>query len=283
MSFAGKPGLLRRLWRFMVGPMESLKPDPVESILKRVLSPIDRQLSGFNDRLKAIEGLVNEAAQAKASQAPDINKNIPLPPVDAPEAPVVEPGNSPQIKSLMDLGEKLICFLNAYGPDFDALIVSRRFGDLLKVFDLRLLGERGETFDPRLHEASYLDEDPQKFPDTILEVIQPGFADSYQVLRKAMVVVNRPKSSEATRSDNILRMQEPGVFGFMPTESIVLEDSSDPLGAQPIQDEAIEATEVAEATESSEAFEASEATDATDASEAADAQVLELSPGEERA
>lgn len=49
--------------------------------------------------------------------------------------------------------------------------------------------EKGEAFDPSLHEAVSIQADPEAKSNTILEVVQEGFSLNGRVLRAAIVVV----------------------------------------------------------------------------------------------
>ncbi len=48
---------------------------------------------------------------------------------------------------------------------------------------------RGEAFNPEIHEAMSMQQDPKAKPNTILQVLQHGYALNGRVLRAAMVIV----------------------------------------------------------------------------------------------
>src|SRR6185437_11128051 len=54
---------------------------------------------------------------------------------------------------------------------------------------IRQLDPAGEAFDPHQHEAMLMQESPQAAPNTVLQVIQPGYELNGRLLRPARVIV----------------------------------------------------------------------------------------------
>jgi molecular chaperone GrpE len=58
-------------------------------------------------------------------------------------------------------------------------------------FAIRQLDPVGERFDPNQHEAMLMQEAPGKEPNTVLQVVQPGYELNGRLLRPARVIVAR--------------------------------------------------------------------------------------------
>lgn len=56
-------------------------------------------------------------------------------------------------------------------------------------FGIEAFGERGEAFDPQIHNAIMTCEDDQLQPDTIAEVLQKGYRIGDKIIRHALVKV----------------------------------------------------------------------------------------------
>jgi molecular chaperone GrpE len=50
--------------------------------------------------------------------------------------------------------------------------------------------KRGDIFDPMQHEAMSMRQDPDAAPNTVLQVLQKGYALHGRVIRAAMVIVS---------------------------------------------------------------------------------------------
>ncbi len=68
-------------------------------------------------------------------------------------------------------------------------MVRNQLLSLLSETGLKPLGTKGEAFDPKLHDALLQEEVPDAEKDTILEVMQKGYALGDRLLRPAMVKV----------------------------------------------------------------------------------------------
>ncbi|NEM91873.1 nucleotide exchange factor GrpE [Galbitalea soli] len=62
-------------------------------------------------------------------------------------------------------------------------------------YGLRIVGEKGETFDPNLHEALVQLPTPGVTVNTVADVIEPGYALGDRLLRAAKVAVSVPDGS----------------------------------------------------------------------------------------
>lgn len=69
------------------------------------------------------------------------------------------------------------------------LLVTRRLIATLEHLGVRQVGQPGEQFDPRWHEAVTMETKPNVSEGTILNVTRPGYAFGDRVLRPAQVVV----------------------------------------------------------------------------------------------
>lgn len=76
-------------------------------------------------------------------------------------------------------------------------LIARNLHEIFERFKVRRLEPKGEPFDPNLHEAVSIQDSAEAKPDTVLEVMQAGYALEDRVLRPARVVVARAPAAEA--------------------------------------------------------------------------------------
>lgn len=69
------------------------------------------------------------------------------------------------------------------------LMVQKQLMEILQNNGLTRVGEVGEEFDPKFHDGIMQEEKEGVAPDTILEVLQPGYSFHDKLLRAAMVKV----------------------------------------------------------------------------------------------
>jgi molecular chaperone GrpE len=62
-------------------------------------------------------------------------------------------------------------------------------------FSIKKLDPAGEKFDPALHEAVLMQESGAAAPNTVLQVVQPGYELNGRLLRPARVVVAKPSDA----------------------------------------------------------------------------------------
>lgn len=72
-------------------------------------------------------------------------------------------------------------------------LTHRSFLGVLEKFHVAVVDPaRGEPFNPELHQAMAMVEEPEAAPNTVVEVMQKGYTLHGRLLRPAMVVVARP-------------------------------------------------------------------------------------------
>ncbi len=78
---------------------------------------------------------------------------------------------------------------NAIGEGVELSL--KLFLDVLEKFGLSRVHPIGEPFDPQLHEAMAMVENPDAEPNSVLDVMQPGYTLNGRLVRAAMVVVSK--------------------------------------------------------------------------------------------
>ncbi|GAB3281656.1 nucleotide exchange factor GrpE [Parahaliea aestuarii] len=63
--------------------------------------------------------------------------------------------------------------------------------DVLKRFNIVAVDPQGEPFDPQLHQAMSLVENPEVEPNTVIAVMQKGYTLNERLVRPAMVMVSK--------------------------------------------------------------------------------------------
>ena len=63
--------------------------------------------------------------------------------------------------------------------------------DALKTFNIEPVDPAGEPFDPQLHQAMSMIENPDVEPNSVLQVMQKGYTLSGRLIRPAMVLVSK--------------------------------------------------------------------------------------------
>ena len=58
-------------------------------------------------------------------------------------------------------------------------------------FNIEVIDPIGEPFDPQLHQAMSIQENPEAEPNTVIAVMQKGYTLHGRVLRPAMVMVSK--------------------------------------------------------------------------------------------
>ncbi len=71
----------------------------------------------------------------------------------------------------------------------------KSFSDCFRKFGIAQLDPLGETFDPQVHQAMVMQENPNVDPDTVTAVMQKGYTLHGRVLRPAMVMVSKAPSA----------------------------------------------------------------------------------------
>jgi molecular chaperone GrpE len=71
----------------------------------------------------------------------------------------------------------------------------KSFNDALRKFQIEAVDPAGEPFDPTLHQAISMVENPDAEPNTVLAVMQKGYTLNGRLLRPAMVMVSKAPSA----------------------------------------------------------------------------------------
>ena len=67
----------------------------------------------------------------------------------------------------------------------------KSFLDALTKFNVAVVDPVGEPFDPNLHQAMSMIENPDAEPNTVLSVLQKGYTLNGRLVRPAMVMVSK--------------------------------------------------------------------------------------------
>ena len=67
----------------------------------------------------------------------------------------------------------------------------KSFVDCFKRFNIEAIDPMGEPFDPQLHQAMSIQENPDVEPNTVIAVMQKGYTLHGRVIRPAMVLVSK--------------------------------------------------------------------------------------------
>lgn len=81
-------------------------------------------------------------------------------------------------------------------------LVQRQFVEALGREGIARISTVGRAFDPSVHEAIQQVETNEHSAGTVIAEVQPGYTQGDRLLRAAMVVVARPKSTDASNSEN---------------------------------------------------------------------------------
>lgn len=73
----------------------------------------------------------------------------------------------------------------------------KSFVDCFKKFNIEQVDPLGEPFDPQLHEAMSVQENPNVEPNTVTAVMQKGYTLHGRVIRPAMVMVSKAAEGSA--------------------------------------------------------------------------------------
>ena len=68
----------------------------------------------------------------------------------------------------------------------------KSFSDVLQKFDVMAVEPVGQSFNPELHQAMAMIEQPGTAPNSVVQVMQKGYTLNGRLLRPAMVVVAKP-------------------------------------------------------------------------------------------
>ena len=75
---------------------------------------------------------------------------------------------------------------------FDGVnLTLKSFTDCFTKFNIAVIDPIGEPFDPLLHQAMSIQENPEAEPNTVIAVMQKGYTLYGRVIRPAMVIVSK--------------------------------------------------------------------------------------------
>jgi len=102
--------------------------------------------------------------------------------------------------SLLPVLDNLERALAAMGEPTDATralgegvqLTLKSFLDVLQKFDVQSVDPTGQSFNPELHQAMAMIEQPAVAPNSVVQVMQKGYTLNGRLLRPAMVVVAKP-------------------------------------------------------------------------------------------
>ena len=63
--------------------------------------------------------------------------------------------------------------------------------DAMKKYNIEAVDPAGEPFDPQLHQAMTMVENPDVEPNTVISVMQKGYTLNGRLIRPAMVMVSK--------------------------------------------------------------------------------------------
>ena len=96
------------------------------------------------------------------------------------------------IEELLPLADSLVAAMNAQTSEADAKgieLISNQFFACLDKLNVKAFGEIGDEFNPEIHNAVSMTENPDLGKNAVAAVFQKGFKIGDKVIRPAMVVV----------------------------------------------------------------------------------------------
>ncbi len=111
-----------------------------------------------------------------------------------------------ELLTVADNMERTLEASNADGATLESIqegvnMTLKGFFDTLGKFNLEAVDPHGEPFDPNLHQAMSMVENPEVEPNTVIAVIQKGYTLSGRLLRPAMVMVSKGGTSSGGSID----------------------------------------------------------------------------------
>lgn len=97
---------------------------------------------------------------------------------------------------VVDNLERALASMDRENPDFKAVVegielTHKSFVDALAKYNVEPVDPKGEPFDPELHQAMTMVENPDVEPNTVIDVFQKGYTLHGRLVRPAMVVVSK--------------------------------------------------------------------------------------------
>jgi len=104
---------------------------------------------------------------------------------------------STELLTVMDNLERALDSASQHEDDtvkaiFDGVnLTLKSFTDCFTKFNIAVIDPIGEPFDPLLHQAMSIQENPEAEPNTVIAVMQKGYTLYGRVIRPAMVIVSK--------------------------------------------------------------------------------------------
>lgn len=114
---------------------------------------------------------------------------------------------STELLSVMDNLERALTSASQHEDEsvkaiYDGVdLTLKSFTDCFNKFSIVALDPMGEPFDPQLHQAMSIQENPEVEPNTVIGVMQKGYTLNGRVLRPAMVMVSKAPKPAADKED----------------------------------------------------------------------------------
>ncbi len=96
------------------------------------------------------------------------------------------------VEELLPLADSLVAAMNAQNAEADTKgieLISNQFFACLDKLNVKAFGEIGDEFNPEIHNAVSMTENPELSKNAVAAVFQKGFKIGDKVIRPAMVVV----------------------------------------------------------------------------------------------
>ncbi len=136
------------------------------------------QAEAENVRRRAARDVENAHKFALEKFAADL-----LPVIDSLEKAVESAGNGEEASDTGAIAEGVELSL-------------KLFLDVLEKAGISRIDPKGEPFDPQLHEAMAMVENPDAEPNSVLDVMQAGYSLNNRLIRAAMVVVSKAPADD---------------------------------------------------------------------------------------
>ena len=112
-----------------------------------------------------------------------------------------------ELLSVMDNLERALTAASEHEDDsvkaiYDGVdLTLKSFVDCFSKFNIETLDPLGEPFDPQIHQAMGMQENPDVEPNTVIAVMQKGYTLYGRVIRPAMVMVAKGTSSQVDEEE----------------------------------------------------------------------------------
>ncbi len=175
--------------------------DRGEEIPVKVISDVDRIAEHDNrpesEEVERIENALDQLVRLKA-EFENYKKRT-----DRERGSFAEEGQRKIIASLLPVLDDFDHFFKLHEEDDQKIVagvhlIKNKLYSALETSGLKKFAERGDCFNPELHEAVLVEETGAEFDGKITEVWQPGYAYSGKTLRVAKVKVGKAATENGT-------------------------------------------------------------------------------------